>query len=70
MTSITNYSLSTTLSSQPQCYKEANLCHSFNKSSVLCFGATLPYDSTSFELVSDASNFSQAKEKLLLWSGQ
>ena len=58
-----------TQKSESECFKKTSLCHSFNKSSVLCFGATLPYESTSFDLVSDASNFNEAREKLLLWSG-
>ena len=56
---------------ETNCIKNINLpCEGFNKSSIQCFGSSLPYDSTSFELVSDASNFEEAKEKLLLWSGK
>ncbi|CAK8689281.1 unnamed protein product [Clavelina lepadiformis] len=44
-------------------------CQSLNQSSALCFGFSLPYSDTSFELVTDASNLKEANEKLLLWSG-
>ena len=69
-TTFTTNPLSVSESSQSQCLKETKVCETFNKSLVTCFGSTLPYDSTSFDLVTDASNFEQAKEKLLLWSGK
>jgi len=66
----TNTSFVTFSFSETNCIKySTSSCKSFNKSSVQCFGSSLPYDSTSLELVSDATTFEEAKEKLLLWSG-
>ena len=55
---------------ESNCYKNtASPCQVFNKSSIQCFGSSLQFESTSFELVSDAKNFKEANDKLLLWSG-
>jgi len=54
----------------PQCQRKAtDSCEAVNSSTV-CFGNELPYSTTSFELVTDASTLKQVKEKLLLWSGK
>lgn len=44
-------------------------CEKLNETAS-CFGITLPVTSTSFELVTDAGNLVEVKDRLLLWSSK